>query len=331
MAEIVFINVGWMLRYRGDDPNDPIRGGHLYLRNNGEGDKAFNFKAWRGRYYGYIPGRNDLRISNFPTATRESVSGVTVVWVARHPQTGRYVIVGWYRDATITVRTVPGPWTLHREVIDCQISAPVAGSTLLDRELRTFPAPPLPQVAFGRSVIYYGNPKLNPGVQRFIESGGTWQGTAQRRVNTSPTRGGGRQNDPEERLRIEKAAVAHVTRYYQRAFNEPDCVKSVERERCGWDLEVRQRSGETLLVEVKGTSQAVVAAELTPNEYAQLLSPERRTQYVVFVVTQAGTRRERGHIFRHRQGVPHDVAWATDDGYVLPIEPLIAARLTEPK
>src|SRR3546814_16752919 len=35
--EMVYINVGWMLAYKGGLKHDPIRGGHEYLRSNGEG------------------------------------------------------------------------------------------------------------------------------------------------------------------------------------------------------------------------------------------------------------------------------------------------------
>src|SRR3546814_3863222 len=85
--------------------------------------------------------------------------------------------------------------------MDCQIIA--TRSIVIGREQRTFPAPDMPQIAFGRSVIYYGSGAVNRNVMRFIESQGRWQG---RQAQKSRKRAG-RQQDPEERRRIEKAAV----------------------------------------------------------------------------------------------------------------------------
>src|SRR3546814_11613011 len=81
--------------------SDLIRGGHEYLRSNGEGHEAFNFAQKNGTYYGHVPGKNNIRIRNFRHHTRDRATGVTVVWVARHAELHRYVSVGWYEDATI--------------------------------------------------------------------------------------------------------------------------------------------------------------------------------------------------------------------------------------
>src|SRR3546814_1766486 len=121
--EMVYINVGWMLAYKGGLKHDPIRGGHEYLRSNGEGHEAFNFAQKNGTYYGHVPGKNNIRIRNFRHHTRDRATGVTVVWVARHAELHRYVIVGWYEDATILRSPARGAWKLAGEPIDCQIIA----------------------------------------------------------------------------------------------------------------------------------------------------------------------------------------------------------------
>src|SRR3546814_1601962 len=62
--EMVYINVGWMLAYKGGLKHDPIRGGHEYLRSHGEGHEAFNFAQKNGTYYGHVPDKNNIRIRN---------------------------------------------------------------------------------------------------------------------------------------------------------------------------------------------------------------------------------------------------------------------------
>ena len=74
---------------------------------------------------------------------------------------------------------------------------------------------------------------------------------------------------PEERRKIERAAVRTVTRFLEaKGF----AVKSVESKNCGWDLEARTGDSR-MLVEVKGNKGADIYAELTPNEYAKASAP----------------------------------------------------------
>ena len=69
---------------------------------------------------------------------------------------------------------------------------------------------------------------------------------------------------PEERARVELAAVETVTAFYEaRGFT----VKSVEAENKGWDLEIRKGRKILHRVEVKGNKGGNILVELTPNEY----------------------------------------------------------------
>src|SRR3546814_17321793 len=77
-----------------------------------------------------------MRIRNFRDRTRDRAPGVSVVWVARHAELHRYVIVGWYEDATILRSPERGAWKLAGEPIDCQIIA--TRSIVIGREQRTF-------------------------------------------------------------------------------------------------------------------------------------------------------------------------------------------------
>lgn len=329
---IVFINVGWMRYYQGQSKHDPIRGGHLWLKQHGEGHEAWNFKPSKGRCFGYVPGFRNIAIRNFVGATAASATGITVVWVAKHPELRRHVIVGYYENATILHDIRSGPWTMDGDRVDYQIVVDAADAHLVDREQRTYPPPRGPAIRFGRSPIYYGNPALCRAVAKFIASKGAWQGGPNAK-RAAPSRGkgdhgGGRQGDPDERRRIENAAMDHAEQYYRTALKDPHCVKRVPTENRGWDLEVRQRSGETLLVEVKGTSGTQASADLTVNEYAKMRATQHRRHYVVYIVTQAGTRHACAHIFRCRDAGTKTQRWQSDDGRKLEVTPRMAARVS---
>ncbi|WP_410723360.1 protein NO VEIN domain-containing protein, partial [Burkholderia sp. SIMBA_042] len=75
-------------------------------------------------------------------------------------------------------------------------------------------------------------------------------------------------------------------RYYESEEGGNRTVSSVEEDNVGWDLTVT--GGDvTLKVEVKGLSGHELCVELTPNEYKQMVSPEHRAMYAVYVVTGA--------------------------------------------
>lgn len=324
---IVFINIGWMADYQGPRKNDRTKGGHDYLKEH-DGHESYNFKPHRGKLLGYVPGAPNINITKFVGSQADSVTGMTVVWCAMHPELKRHVIVGWYENATIFRKLQKGgPWKIDGLTVEHQIEADEKHSHRVPRELRTFPGPGGPRIGFGRSVIYYGNEALWAAVPEFIRSKGLRQiGSAKPR----PRNGRGWQQDAEKRKRIERAAVEHAEKYYRDQLQDPDCVRSVEHECLGWDLEVTLKTNETLLVEVKGTSLPDVCAELTVNEYKKSRMPEHRARYVIYVVTEADTaKKRRRHIFRYRGwNAKHGDIWAADDGRVLEIEELKAARLT---
>src|SRR3546814_9745959 len=126
----------------------------------------------------------------------------------------------WYDDGTSPRSPERCALKLAGEPIDCQIIA--TRSIVIGREQRTFPAPDMPQIAFGRIVIYYGSGAVNRHVMRFIESQGRWQG---RQAQQSRKRAG-RQPDPDERRRMEHDAVEHAHAYYREQFAEDYCVET---------------------------------------------------------------------------------------------------------
>src|SRR3546814_18473262 len=77
---------------------------------------------------------------------------------------------------------------------------------------------------------------------------------------------------------------------------------------------MEQLSEELMYVEVKGNSGNESCAELTVNEYRQMRDPEIRSRYVVYIVTEAGTKNATRHIFRFRERAGSTGDWVSDDG-----------------
>lgn len=89
--------------------------------------------------------------------------------------------------------------------------------------------------------------------------------------------------DPTTNQLVEIAAVDAVTEYYRaRGY----AVKSVEREKCGWDLTCTAANGDVARVEVKGTAGAKPVVLLTRNEHR---SATEEAGWVLAVVTRAAT------------------------------------------
>lgn len=325
---LLFINVGWQLRYAGPAADDPTLGGHGYLREHAMGHEAWNFLPYRGRVYGYVPREATVRIERLG-ATRDAarLDGVTVVWLARHPSTGKTVIVGWYRravvhraaDALVLARS--GGFSVHY-----QIEAAASEALLLPPDQRTFEIPTKKEKGcLGQSPVWYGSDdEFRTRVWAFILRGGRHAKGGGRKSGKWPAK----TNDPAARKRIELAAVGFVTRYYRSVAGGEREVQSVEKDAVGWDLNVLG-ADEWLRVEVKGLSGDEATVELTPNEYAAMRSPEHRAYYVVFIVTRAGSSRAQGHIYRFdaEASTRGKAVWVSQTGRVLQIEERTGARL----
>lgn len=326
MTPLLFINVGWQVRYRGPAADDPTLGGHGWLRTHKLGHEAWNFLPYHGKVYGYVPRETTVRLENFSAAkTDETLSGITVVWVARHPSTGNTVIVGWYTDALV-YRT-SGDIRIKRSdthTISPQVVAKPDNVHLLPLDQRTFTIPTKKEKGcLGQSPVWYGTDDAFRGrVRAFIARGGRFEKPAKKGG------GAGRQSDPEARKRIESAAVRFVTSYYESIEGGERDVDSVEVQCLGWDLDVRG-SGEWLRVEVKGLSGSDPIVELTPNEYQAMRSTEHRAHYVVFIVTGLAGSKPKAHIFRYdaKASARRRHVWASQSGRLLRIEERKAARL----
>lgn len=330
---MVFVNVGWMIHYTGVSASDPTLGGHGYLKKNKSGYEAWNFLPHRNKMYGYVPRSSRIMLRNLGgTAKSSQIDGVIVVWVARNPRNKKPYIVGWYKNATVykdsdhvTVRRRGGP------DIGYQIVAPAEQAVLLPIDQRLFLIPTARTNGkgnLGQSPLWYGrDDKFRSSVLEYIEAGGILAATS-----SSGKKKGNRQADPELRKQIELAAVRHATEYYESKCGGSQTVMSVEKDGVGWDLNVVAPTGEVLKVEVKGLSGKEVVVELTPNEYAKMQDPVHRADYIIYIVTEAGTASARSHVFEHNAELSKSktLVWNTSDGRQLEIVERIAARLSAP-
>ncbi|KZC35719.1 hypothetical protein RHOFW510R12_08235 [Rhodanobacter sp. FW510-R12] len=295
---LLVFRVGYMKTYDGIDE---IVGGGAYVEENGEGGEMWNFRYEAGRCYGFVmtkditrkyakkkrfAGINLKRID--PTQKwreNESLPGVDIVYIAKHPDGGQ-VVIGWYRNATVfhkayrkrRGRPKMGDWAGLDYL--CEVDADDA--LLVQERDRDFRVPH-GKGFIGQSNVWYpdeGNPEALRIVDRLRKYIGGSTGT---RVNPTQGKRGGKWSKPNKDLvtQIEQAAVALAEKHYKQ---QGYAVKSVERDNRGWDIEVR-KGKEVLYVEVKGHIGNVIQFELTPNEYLRL--QEHHSRYRVCVLRNA--------------------------------------------
>lgn len=338
---VMYVNIGWMKNYAGPDPNDRTRGnfGYLVANRDRHGHECFNFLKKNGRYYGYKPGSKGVGITNLGARRNEPcVHGVFVVWMARNPDTGKTVVVGWYDNATVykqpEVSDRKHGHRLDGEYTAFSVSAAEKDGHLIDHNHRDIVIPSRNERdgGFGQSPVWYGfSNRYNAGMVRKLRN--RLNQPTKKPVHKKPGGRGGlpRNNDTEKRLLVEKRAVDFVTAFYEKKYADSGVkVVSVELQAKGWDLEVfvsMQRGARKRLhlVEVKGRSNNELVAELTPNEYTKMNSPGIKEDYVVFIVVDCLAKKQTGYEYRYK----HDSKeWETEDGDILRCTPIVGARLT---
>jgi len=97
--KMVFVNGGWMKKYKGVTRLDPIHGGGKYVKKNKFGGEILNFLAHKGYYYG---GGCKPRIKRLGASPEDNhTEDILLIWGAKEPDLGGTYIVGWYEKATI--------------------------------------------------------------------------------------------------------------------------------------------------------------------------------------------------------------------------------------
>jgi len=228
----------------------------------------FNFKKFAGRVYGHVPGSTNPNLTRLGgSRSDDSVNGVTVVWIATHPDSGGRVIVGWYKNATVWRRrqSPKGELARQRTIREsgdcCEFSVEAhAGKTA--KCLLRGKRPPLntDKGRPGQNPFWYGSPSANTRVLRLTSKGspGVRQQWAAKNAR------GGWIQDLNERLKIEANAMDVVERYFgENGYR----VDRRDHENVGYDMLATSAAAE-LLLEVKGNKGEAVCVELTPNEFS---------------------------------------------------------------
>ena len=273
--KLIFCNIGWMERYQGRSNGDIIRHGG----SNMEKHEICNFLKYRGNYYGYVqPGKGGeesrISIRRIEADAQESVSGVTVIWTAKHDEFGT-VVVGWYGDAVVygECQQYDDNAPHRRENISSyRIKAAAQNCRLLPPEKRCLQVP-RGKGGMGQSNICYqiNKPEFQTKLRHVLA------GKEAYTVKNTPLR---RNPDTEKKRAVEDAAIRSARQYYENHGYE---VISVEKENKGWDLECHENGKVRFAVEVKGLSGGDIRIELTPNEFRA----SQRKNFRLAVVTHA--------------------------------------------
>jgi hypothetical protein len=326
-SPMIFLRTGWMDRYRGLTLGDEIRGGGSFVAEHGFGHEIFNFLPFEGQVFGYVqpPGaaHNDesertININRLGAANGDrSVSGVLAVWVATRPG-GGMVIVGWYKNATISRDWQKPPGGSQRshqgKGFGYYITAAAEDATLLPKDERLVLLAK-GKGGMGQSNVWYADRTgAHEEFRQMVQSYVTTRHLPP--PLTPPDRA--KSADPFIRQLVERAAVAETDRYYTGLGYG---VGSVEKDNLGWDLNaVHPTRGANLKLEVKGLSGNDLCVEVTPNEYARM--NEHRDVYRLCVVTDA-LGDPQLTIFAYST---ESQRWEDNDGRLLGIEEIVAAR-----
>jgi hypothetical protein len=298
----VFLKTEWMEFYDGRK-GDKAPGKFGYVAQHGEAHEDCNFRQQQGHCYAYAPiagGGSGINITRLG-APRDAdyMNGVDVIFIAAGPDKRGVVVVGWYQNARVYAALQKRGARSY--LAEC--SANDAKRLDVDDRWLRIDDPPR------RSNVWYaeGRAKLMRDVAKLMAGDPIVKTAARARVH-----------DAERCLQVEMAAYEAVISHYRK--NGYD-VTLVWKDKVGWDLEARRQSS-ALLIEVKGTEQTEIRAELTPNEFTA--SKERR-DYRICIVTAALSRSPEVNIFKAN----FDRRWFDETGMrELIFEKRTAARLT---
>lgn len=102
---VLFARVGWMKYYNGPQAGDarPVGGGSYTAEHIGL--EVYNFQNLDGHYYGHFKPagpRKQINLARIePGFGGQFIENTLVIFIARHPDEGGQLIVGWYDRATV--------------------------------------------------------------------------------------------------------------------------------------------------------------------------------------------------------------------------------------
>jgi Domain of unknown function (DUF3883) len=263
VGRTVIFHTRWMQYYAGPEEDLPPTSFRWPAANGEVGGEISNFQPLDGICYGYVPFHSLTKLSKIDSGVNlgaDSIANVLVVFTATTIGDGAK-IVGWYENATIYKGQIPRP---IGDRSPCKATVDAQRAFLIPANGREFSVPRMQKGYPGISPLAYLT-SLNPSFEAKIVdyiNGLRSDGIApvaearpdRQRIQLI------RQNDPQLRAKVEKAAITKVTKFYE---SLGDTVTSCESEKVGWDLETH--SG--YRIEVKGRLSESFDADLTPNEY----------------------------------------------------------------
>ncbi len=106
---ILVCRVAWMPRYQSND-EDAIGGGGFVVAGNLP-HESLNFLPVGDTYYGFVENRGQgMRLEKLGGERGdETVTGVLVVSCATEPESGEFLVTGWYSDATVHRHPIERP------------------------------------------------------------------------------------------------------------------------------------------------------------------------------------------------------------------------------
>lgn len=177
MTRMVFFNIGWMDHYLGLTAQDPIESGGSFVDKRAYGHEIYNFQPCQGRLYGYVRVTHGgaIKLERLGAFSRQdSVDDILVVWVARNPDGGTFV-VGWYQHATVYRSPQDLPLDCCRilgaEPVRFRASANESDGVLLQADQRVLQLP-RGKGGMGQSNVWYARENAHFQVQLldFIEN-----------------------------------------------------------------------------------------------------------------------------------------------------------------
>ena len=154
--EILVCRVAWMPYYRSDQ--ESAVGGGGFVDEGNVPHESLNFLPVEGTYYGYVKYRGKkLRIGRLGArAGDETASEVLVVFCAEQPESGDFLVVGWYNDATVHRRRIWRPSPERRVSFTADDATLVAESERCFRIPRAQDNPRSHIGGIGQVNIWYG-------------------------------------------------------------------------------------------------------------------------------------------------------------------------------
>jgi hypothetical protein len=229
LPAVLFLHIGWAREYRGDAKDPPLgKFGFFEEGNSATAGETLNFKAYKGRCYGYAAAGNSINIGKLGAKPgSDSVDGILVIWTATEPTEGGRYIVGWFQNARVhrqiqatRPNRIRPDFFVEAATEDCQL-IPVDDRTFIPAREKGWP---------GIAAAFFASENLSTDKLRrvlaYVDQGAGAEGFAETKSEGDPPNPPAGPPDPA----VEIEAVKQVRLYYEKRRWR---VKSVESENRG--------------------------------------------------------------------------------------------------